>query len=315
MTLGRDLAYVALVVKDADAAARVLGSQLGLARSDLDDGCGARLPVISIGASALALFPPGHAGVGGETRTGVHHIALGVSHLDDGLAAAAEAGVKPSGAPQVGLGARRRIALAPEDTAQIRTWLTERIELERSKAPLIERLDHIGIASADNEAGISAWSHRLRCPLESQQTDMEVMIPVESFTSDRYGVVYHSRTPVPVAGLRVAFITVGDTDLELLQNFDPRQKGAVDHGSAGTTRQDQGAIAKFIATRGPGLHHIAMKTPDIDAVLQGLDAAGIPVIDKKGRPGSRAGLIGFVHPKGTGGVLLHFDERPSLARA
>ena len=53
-----------------------------------------------------------------------------------------------------------------------------------------------------------------------------------------------------------------------------------------------------------------MKTPDINAVLRGLDAAGVSVIDKTGRPGSRAGLIGFVHPWGTGGILLHFDERP-----
>ena len=136
------------------------------------------------------------------------------------------------------------------------------------------------------------------------------MIPVESFTSDRHGVVYHTRDPIPVGGLRVAFITVGDTDLELLQNFDPRQKGMVDHGTAGTTRQDQGAIARFVAARGPGLHHIAMKTPDINGVLQKLDKAGVALIDKKGRPGSRAGLIGFIHPKSTSGVLMHFDERP-----
>ena len=167
-----------------------------------------------------------------------------------------------------------------------------------------------GVASADNRMAIAAWNNRLGCPIESQQTDMEVMIPVESFTSDTHGVVYHTRAPVPVGGLRVAFLTVGDTDLEFLQNFDPRQAGQVDHGSSGSTRQDQGAIAKFVATRGAGLHHIAMKTPDIDAVLRGLDSAGVPVIDKKGRPGSRAGLIGFVHPRGMGGVLLHFDERP-----
>ncbi len=123
------------------------------------------------------------------------------------------------------------------------------------------------------------------------------MIPVESFTSDKHGVVYHSRAPIPVGGLRVAFITVGDTDLEFLQNFNPQQKGTVDHGSSGTTRQDQGAIAKFVASRGAGLHHVAMKTPDINAVLHNLDAAGVPVIDKKGRPGSRAGLIGFRAPE------------------
>lgn len=310
MTLGRELAYVALVVNDSDGAARVLGRELGLKRNDLDDGAGGHVPVFSIGESALALFPQGHAGVGGETRPGVHHIALGVDHLDGGLDIAQKAGVPAAGKPEAGLAGRRRVALAPEHTAGIKTWLTERVDIDRAKAPLIERIDHLGIASADNEVGIAAWSHRLGCPIESQQTDMEVMIPVESFTSNKHGVVYHSREPIPVGGLRVAFITVGDTDLEFLQNFDPRQKGAVDHGSSGTTRQDQGAIAKFVASRGAGLHHVAMKTPDINAVLRGLDAAGVPVIDKKGRPGSRAGLIGFVHPKGTGGVLFHFDERP-----
>lgn len=310
MTLGRDLAYVALVVNDTDKTAQVLGRELGLKRNDLDDANGQRLPVFAIGESALALFPQGHPDVGGETRPGVHHIALGVDHLDDGLAVAEKAGVSVLGKTETGLGGRRRIALSPEKTAGIKTWLTERVSIDRATAPLIERLDHLGIASADNQEGIAAWSHRLGCPIESQQTDMEVMIPVESFTSDKHGVVYHSREPIPVGGLRVAFITVGDTDLEFLQNFDPRQKGVVDHGSSGTTRQDQGAIAKFVASRGAGLHHVAMKTPDINAVLRNLDAAGVPVIDKKGRPGSRAGLIGFVHPKGTGGVLFHFDERP-----
>lgn len=310
MTLGRELAYVALVVNDIDTTARVLGRDLGLKRNDLDDGTGHRVPVFAIGESALALFPQGHPGVAGETRPCVHHIALGVDHLDDGLAIAEKAGVSALGKTETGLGNRRRVALSPDQTAGIRTWLTERVTIDRAKAPLIERLDHLGIASADNRAAIAAWSHRLGCPIESQQTDMEVMIPVESFTSDTHGVIYHTRAPVPVGGLRVAFITVGDTDLELLQNFNPQQKGVVDHGSAGTTRQDQGAIAKYVASRGPGLHHIAMKTPDINAVLRNLDAAGVPVIDKAGRPGSRAGLIGFVHPKGMGGVLFHFDERP-----
>jgi methylmalonyl-CoA/ethylmalonyl-CoA epimerase len=311
MTLGKDLAYVALVVNDSETTARVLGRDLGLKRNDIDDGAGQRVPVFAIGESALALFPQGHPGVGGETRPGVHHIALGVDHLDDGLAITDKAGVLTIGKVEKGLGGSRRVALAPDQTAGIKTWMTERVSVDRAKAPLIERLDHLGIASADNQAGIAAWTHRLGCPIESQQTDMEVMIPVESFTSDKHGVVYHSRAPIPVGGLRVAFITVGDTDLEFLQNFNPQQKGTVDHGSSGTTRQDQGAIAKFVSSRGPGLHHVAMKTPDINAVLRNLEAAGVPVIDKKGRPGSRAGLIGFMHPKGTGGVLFHFDERPS----
>ena len=308
--LGRDLAYVALAVTDDEGAARVLGRELALKRTDLDDGHGGRIPMFTVGESALALFPLGHPGIDGWDRPGVHHIGLGCAHLDDGLAQAAKAGMSAvSGKPQPGLGGRRRAALDPATTAHIRTVITERLELDRAMAPLIERLDHLGIASVDNRAGIATWSTRLGLPIESQQTDMEVMIPVESFTSDRHGVVYHTRAPIPVGGLRVAFLTVGDTDLELLENFDPRQTGAVEHGTAGNTRQDQGAIARFVASRGPGLHHIAMKTPDINAVLRGLDVAGVTVIDQKGRPGSRGGLIGFIHPKSTSGVLMHFDER------
>lgn len=308
--LGQDLAYVALVSKDLERACDLLGRHLGLKRSDLDDGQRGLTPTFAIGASALALYPPGHPGVGGETKTGVHHIALAAADLSLGLAAAETAGIAAIGAEHAGLGGRRRIALDPGTTAGVKTFMTEPLALERSNAPLIERLDHLGIASADNKAAIAAWNGRLKRPIESQQTDIETMIPVESFTSDTHGVVYHTREPVVVGGLRVAFITVGDTDLEFLQNFDPRHPGRVDHGTAGTTRQDQGAIAKFVASRGQGLHHIAMKTPDIDAVLAWLDKAGVQVIDKKGRPGSRAGLIGFVHPQAMGGVLLHFDERP-----
>jgi hypothetical protein len=140
---------------------------------------------------------------------------------------------------------------------------------------------------------------------------MELMIPVESFTSDTHGVVYHTREPVPVGGLRVAFVTVGDTELEFLQNFDPRHPAVVQRDAPGSTRQDQGAIAKFIAKRGTGLHHLAFKTSDINAVLSDLSRARLPVIDTQGRPGSRSGLIGFVRPAGFGGVLIHFDQRPS----
>jgi hypothetical protein len=139
---------------------------------------------------------------------------------------------------------------------------------------------------------------------------MEVAMAVESFTSDKYGVVYHTRPPQPVGGLRITFITVGDCELEFLANFDPRQDGEVEHGRAGTTRQDQGAIARFVASRGRGLHHVAVKARDIDALLGSMAAAGLPMIDTTGRPGSRRALIGFPHPRALGGVLMHVVQRP-----
>ena len=61
---------------------------------------------------------------------------------------------------------------------------------------------------------MDVFCRRLGCPLESTQTDMEVQIALESFTSVRYGIVYHTRAPEPVGGLHVAFITVGDCELE-----------------------------------------------------------------------------------------------------
>jgi Glyoxalase/Bleomycin resistance protein/Dioxygenase superfamily len=139
---------------------------------------------------------------------------------------------------------------------------------------------------------------------------MEVVMAVESFTSDRYGVVYHSRPPQLVAGLRDLFVTIGDCELEFLANFDPRQAGEVDHGRSGTTRQDQGAIARYVASRGRGLHHVGVKTRDVDRLLASMAAAGLPMIDTRGRPGGRRSRIGFAHPRATGGILMHAVQRP-----
>lgn len=308
--LGNDLAYVALAVTDVDALSRVLGDLLHLRRSDIDDGAGGRVPAFAVGDSALALFPLGHVAVDSAGRAGVHHIALAAGDLDSAVARAAAAGMAPLGPATIGPGGRRRVRLDPAAAGAVRTSVTEPVAIERGTSADIVRLDHLGIASADNRSAVAAWVGRLGRPLESEQTDMEVQIAVESFTSSRHGVVYHSRPPVPVGGLRVSFITVGDTELEFLENFDPRQPGEVQRGTAGNTRQDQGAIARYVARNGPGLHHVAFKTPDIDGVLARLDRAGVALIDKRGRPGSRAGRIGFLDPKATGGVLMHFVERP-----
>jgi catechol 2,3-dioxygenase-like lactoylglutathione lyase family enzyme len=175
----------------------------------------------------------------------------------------------------------------------------------------VERIDHVGVASQDTGAGIDAFSTRMGFPIESRQTDVEVSIAVESFTSDTYGVVSHTRPPEIVGGLRVAFVTVGDAELELLQDLDPREGTRAARGP-GNTRGDRSAIARFIAARGPGLHHLALKVDDIDAALASLAAAGVTVIDRVGRPGSRRARIGFLHPSSLGGVLVHLVERTPL---
>ena len=307
--ISKNLAWVGLVSNDVDAAATVFGTHLGLPRSDLASAEGP-VPVFAIGRSALALFPPGHSMVNGESKPGVHHIALGVDDLDAATRTAAAAGISAASAPAKGLGAARCVMLDRDATVGVRTYLSEPIELARHDAGILERIDHLGVASTDVAQDERVFSNGLGFPVESRQTDMEVTMSVESFTSDKYGVVYHSREPEPVGGLRVCFISVGDADLEFLANFNPRQGAHVEHGAPGNTKQDQGAITRFVGGRGRGLHHIALKAKDIDATLARLEAAGLPMIDTRGRPGSRRALIGFVHPKALGGVLMHIVERP-----
>jgi hypothetical protein len=297
------LCYVALISRDVAAASRLLGEVLGLARSvcPTEDGV---VPVFAAGQAALALFAPGDRFVDGETRTGVHHIGL---DFGDRTPAVAPAGVRP------GLGGGVRQALAVAETVGVRTFTTGPLDIARGGGSFVERIDHLGIASVDNRAAITVFSGRMGLPVESQQTDVEVETAIETFTSDKYGVVAHSRAPRVVGGLRVAFLTAGDCELEFLQNFDPSHGAAMRPGAAGTTRQDQGAITKFIAGHGAGLHHVALKTPDIDATLAALERSGARLIDRVGRPGSRRAAIGFVHPGSFGGVLFHLVQRPFVS--
>jgi catechol 2,3-dioxygenase-like lactoylglutathione lyase family enzyme len=307
--LADQIAYVALVSNDSATAEVIFERHFGLARAELSSPAGP-VPVFALGRSALAVFPPGHPLVDGEAKPGVHHIALGVDDLDAAVARAHGASVRADGAPAPGLGGRRVRRLAREATTGVRILLTERLGLAPHDNGPVERLDHVGVASTDVRDDETVFCGKLGFTVESRQTDMEVSMAVETFTSDKYGVVYHTRPAEPVGGLRVTFITVGDCELEFLANFDPRQGGEVDHGRAGTTRQDQGAIARFVAARGRGLHHFALKARDIDALLGGMAAAGFPMIDTKGRPGSRRALIGFPHPRALGGVLMHLVQRP-----
>ena len=307
------LACVAVVVDDPERVATVFERDLGLPRTEVPAPGGA-VPWVAVGESAIALFGHGHEFVGGTARSGVHHIAIAAS---DPAARAVECGFSGAGASP-GLGGGGQVAIAIRDTCGIATRLCEPIGgvTGGGTSDRVERIDHIGIASEDNRAAGAVFTDRIGCPVESTQTDFEVVQPIESFTSDKYGVVYHSRPPEPVGGLRVRFLSVGDCELELLQPFDPhpvdgRAEGPA-RGAPGNTRGDKGAIARYIARRGPGLHHLALKTPDIDTTLARLAEAGHRIIDRVGRPGSRRARIGFVHPASLGGLLLHFVERDAL---
>jgi hypothetical protein len=213
-----------------------------------------------------------------------------------------------------GPGGARQALIDPAATCGVRTRFSEPIEYESGPEGPVERIDHLGIASADNEAAIRVFCDNLGCPLESQQTDLEIRTVVESFTSDKYGVVRHERPEEIVGGLRDAFITIGDCELEFLEDFDPNLKPReIRADQAGNTKGDQSAIARYVERRGPGLHHLGLKTPDINALLPKLADAGYRMIDTVGRPGGRASLIGFVHPSSFGGgLVVHFVEREEV---
>jgi methylmalonyl-CoA/ethylmalonyl-CoA epimerase len=88
-----------------------------------------------------------------------------------------------------------------------------------------------------------------------------------------------------------ATLPVGDAHLQLLEPTD-----------------DESTVAKFIEKRGEGLHHIAIRVPDINAALARLKSAGAELIDTEPRIGGGGHLVAFVHPKTTHGVLIELVE-------
>lgn len=303
------LAWVAIVSREPDVTAQRLEELFGLARAELRGNDGA-VTALKVGRSAIVVLPPGHALAAGRERPGVDHLAIGVENVAAAAVEAERRGFPCAGELRPGLAGGEVLPLAPEALLGIRAVLASPLPLPDASEGPVSRIDHLGIASIDAFGAIPVFRDRLGLQLESTQTDVETIVAVESFTSDRYGVIHHSRPARIVGGLRVSFLTLGDCELEFLQNLDSGHSVEVDASRSGTTKQDQGAIARYIARNGPGLHHVALKTNDVDGSLGRAAAAGVPVIDRCGRPGSRRGRIGFFHPDAFGGVLLHLVERP-----
>lgn len=304
------LSYVALSVRDKTLAEDVLADDLGLMRTEMRTPTGTSGSAFAIGASALVVLETGDAFLSRPERAGVDHIAISSA---DPLATCRNGGLTPEGSVADGLNGAGQCRTDPGHTSGVALRFSTPLNIQAEEdSPYVERIDHIGIASDNNAAAEDVFVSGIGCPVESRQTDMEVRQAIESFTSDKYGVVYHSRPPQPVGGLRVSFLSVGDCELEFLQDYDPTKGTDVRHGTPGTTKQDQSAIGRFVANHGPGLHHIALKTPDIDAALAHLADRGRRMIDLTGRPGGRRSRIGFVHPAALGGVLMHFVERDAL---
>ncbi len=108
---------------------------------------------------------------------------------------------------------------------------------------------------------------------------------------DRLGMREQHRETVEEFGVEAALLEIGDAHVELLTPIQP-----------------DSAVARFLEKNGPGMHHVAYRTTDIDAALERMSQAGVRMIDEQPRTGIRESRVAFVHPKSTGGVLTEIVE-------
>jgi methylmalonyl-CoA epimerase len=106
-----------------------------------------------------------------------------------------------------------------------------------------------------------------------------------------YGVVADRREHVPEQGVEEAMVPVGGSHLQLLQPTSP-----------------DSPVGRFLARRGEGLHHVAFAVVDLDAALDHLRAAGVPLVDEEPRIGGGGSRIAFVHPAAFAGTLVELVE-------
>lgn len=96
---------------------------------------------------------------------------------------------------------------------------------------------------------------------------------------------------LPEHGVKSAMIKIGNSNIELISPLDAN-----------------GGVAKFIEAKGEGIHHVSFEVDNVDTELNALAAKGVALIDKKARPSGTGGMMGFVHPKSTKGVLVELSK-------
>lgn len=108
---------------------------------------------------------------------------------------------------------------------------------------------------------------------------------------DRLDMREQHRETVEEFGVEVVLLEVGESHVELLRPLS-----------------EETGVARFIERNGPGIHHVAYGTDDIDAALDAARAAGLRLIDQEPRRGIRGSRVAFMHPKATAGVLTELVE-------
>ena len=132
----------------------------------------------------------------------------------------------------------------------------------------LEGLEHIGIAVSDLEEALALYE-------------------------EAFGLEAESIVALEERNVRVAFLPLGNTKIELLEPMG------------------EGALSRFLERRGEGLHHIALGVSDIRGSLKKLKEKGIRLVDEAPRPGAEGDLVAFLHPRSTRGVLVELCERAS----
>ena len=130
---------------------------------------------------------------------------------------------------------------------------------------MLSKIHHVGVVVRDLEQAYGFWRDLLGLPVHKVQTVVD-------------------------QDVRAALLTIGESEIELLQPLS-----------------DKSGIGKFLAKRGEGLHHLCFETDDVHAELERARAKGIRLIDEKPRRG-RAGMICFLHPAATRGVLVEYAQ-------
>ncbi|PLX97140.1 MAG: methylmalonyl-CoA epimerase [Desulfuromonas sp.] len=132
---------------------------------------------------------------------------------------------------------------------------------------MTRKLNHVGIAVRSLEAGIP-------------------------FYRDTLGMVLEGTEEVVEQKVKVAFLQIGESRIELLEPTSP-----------------DSPVAKFLDKNGEGVHHLAYEVDDLEAALAALKKEGVRLIDEAPRRGAHHTLIAFLHPKASGGVLTELCQR------
>ncbi len=130
---------------------------------------------------------------------------------------------------------------------------------------MLKKIHHVGIVVRNIEAAYAFYRDTLSLPVAKQDI-------------------------IPDQGVKAALLTIGASEIELLEPLDPNT-----------------GVARFLERQGEGLHHLCFETDDVAQALEAAKAKGLPVIDRQPRPGL-AGMICFLHPKASHGVLVEYAQ-------